>query len=137
MKPPDVLVLGAGGTLGEAWLSGFLAGVGQQGGIGFRQSAHFAGTSAGSIVTARLASGQPPRVPEETAGLVQQVSPASASSARVAPALRHYAGDQDQITTASGACCRNGLRCLSSLNSIYRTSVLAGGPGCTRPFARE
>jgi hypothetical protein len=31
VKPPDVLVLGAGGTLGEAWLSGFLAGAGQQG----------------------------------------------------------------------------------------------------------
>ena len=102
MKPPDVLVLGAGGTLREAWLSGFLAGAGQQGGIGFRQSAHFAGTSAGSIVTARLASGQPPRVPEETAGLVQQAPPASASSARVAPALRLYAGDQDQITTPPG-----------------------------------
>jgi hypothetical protein len=57
VKPPDVLVLGAGGTLREAWLSGFLAGAGQQGGTGFRQSAHFAGTSAGSIVTARLALG--------------------------------------------------------------------------------
>ena len=36
VKPPDVLVLGVGGTLGEAWLSGFLAGAGQQGDIDFR-----------------------------------------------------------------------------------------------------
>jgi hypothetical protein len=71
----------------EAWLSGFLAGAGQQGGTGFRQSAHFAGTSAGSIVTARLASGRPPRRPEEAAGLVQQAPPASVSSARVAPRI--------------------------------------------------
>jgi NTE family protein len=81
VKPPDVLVLGVGGTLGEAWLSGFLAGAGQQGGIDFRQSAHFVGTSAGSIVAARLASGRPPRRPEEAAGLVQQAPPASVSSA--------------------------------------------------------
>jgi len=46
VKPPDVLVLGVGGTLGEAWLSGFLAGAGQQGGIDFRQSAHFVGCSS-------------------------------------------------------------------------------------------
>jgi NTE family protein len=83
VKPPDVLVLGVGGTLGEAWLSGFLAGAGQQGGIDFRQSAHFVGTSAGSIVAARLAAGRPPRGPGEMAGLPQQ-APASASLARTA-----------------------------------------------------
>jgi NTE family protein len=84
VKPPDVLVLGVGGTLGEAWLSGFLAGAGQQGGIDFRQSAHFVGTSAGSVVAARLAAGRPPRGPGEAAGLAQQVSPASAGPARTA-----------------------------------------------------
>jgi NTE family protein len=84
VKPPDVLVLGVGGTLGEAWLSGFLAGAGQEGGIDFRQSAHFVGTSAGSIVAARLAAGQPPRRPGEATGLAQQGPPASAGPARTA-----------------------------------------------------
>ena len=84
MKPPDVLVLGAGGTLGEAWLSGFLAGAGQQGGIDFRRSPHFVGTSAGSIVAARLAAGGLPRRPGEAAGLARQAPPASASPARTA-----------------------------------------------------
>lgn len=84
MKPPDVLVLGVGGTLGEAWLSGFLAGAGQQGDIDFRQSAYFVGTSAGSIVAARLAAGQPPRRPAEAAGLAGQAPPASVNSARTA-----------------------------------------------------
>jgi NTE family protein len=84
VKPPDVLVLGVGGTLGEAWLSGFLAGAGQQGGIDFRQSAHFVGTSAGSVVAARLAAGRPPRGPGEVAGLAQQAPPASGGLARTA-----------------------------------------------------
>jgi len=82
VKPPDVLVLGVGGTLGEAWLSGFLAGAGQQGDIDFRQSAHFVGTSAGSVVAARLAAGRPPRGPGEVAALAQQASPASAGPTR-------------------------------------------------------
>jgi NTE family protein len=84
VKPPDVLVLGVGGSLGEAWLSGFLAGAGQQGGIDFRQSAHFVGTSAGSVVAARLAAGWPPRGPGEAAGLAQQRPPAPAGPARTA-----------------------------------------------------
>ena len=81
VKPPDVLVLGVGGTLGEAWLSGFLAGAGQEGGIDFRQSAHFVGTSAGSVVAARLAAGWPPRRPGEATGQAQQTPPASAGPA--------------------------------------------------------
>jgi len=81
VKPPDVLVLGVGGTLGEAWLSGFLAGAGQQGGIDFRHSAHFVGTSAGSVVAARLAAGRPPRGPGEVAGLARQGPSASVGPA--------------------------------------------------------
>lgn len=84
MKPPDVLVLGVGGTLGEAWLSGFLAGAGEHGGIDFRQSAHLVGTSAGSIVAARLAAGLPPRRPADVASPVREASPASASPAPAA-----------------------------------------------------
>jgi NTE family protein len=84
VKPPDVLVLGVGGTLGEAWLSGFLAGAGQQGGVDFRQSLHFVGTSAGSVVAARLAAGWPPRGPGEAASLAQQARPALAGPARSA-----------------------------------------------------
>lgn len=77
-----MLVLGVGGTLGEAWLSGFLAGAGQQCGVDFRQSGHFVGTSAGSIVAARLAAGKSPRCPGEAAGPARQAPPASVSAAR-------------------------------------------------------
>jgi NTE family protein len=84
VKPPDVLVLGVGGTLGEAWLSGFLAGAEQQSGVDFRRAGYFVGTSAGSIVAARLAAGKPPRRPGDPAGLVQQAGPASVRAVQTA-----------------------------------------------------
>ena len=57
---PDVLVLGVGGTLGEAWMRGLLDGAGTTASIDFRDCEYFVGTSAGSIVAAFLAAGRPP-----------------------------------------------------------------------------
>jgi NTE family protein len=51
---PDTLVLGVGGTLGEAWMRGLLSGVG----LDFRDCEYILGTSAGSIVGATLAAGR-------------------------------------------------------------------------------
>jgi NTE family protein len=67
MRPivPDVLVLGGGGLVGEAWMSGFLAGAQQTWGVDFRDANEFVGTSAGAIVAAHLAKGIEPRVPQE------------------------------------------------------------------------
>jgi NTE family protein len=53
---PDVLVLGAGGILGEAWMLAVLAGLEEATGIDVRESGSFVGTSAGSIVAATLAA---------------------------------------------------------------------------------
>jgi NTE family protein len=52
---PDTLVLGAGGTLGEAWTRGVLSGIG----LDFRECEYVLGTSAGSIVAATLTAGRP------------------------------------------------------------------------------
>ncbi len=60
---PDVLVLGAGGVLGEAWMTGLLAGIEYAAEVDFRRCERFLGTSAGSIVAAHLASGRSPRTP--------------------------------------------------------------------------
>src|SRR5690348_14699529 len=57
---PDVLVLGVGGTLGEAWLRGWLSGAEAGGGPDFRSCEYFVGSSAGSIVAASLAAGRRP-----------------------------------------------------------------------------
>src|SRR5215203_3030286 len=57
---PDVLVLGVGGTLGEAWLRGVLSGLESASGLDFRDCEYFVGPSAGSIVAATLAAGRRP-----------------------------------------------------------------------------
>jgi NTE family protein len=67
---PDVLVLGGGGILGEAWMNAVLAGMEEEIGFDARASRGFIGTSAGSIVAAALAAGVRPaarlgRLPEQ------------------------------------------------------------------------
>ncbi len=60
---PDVLVLGGGGVLGEAWMTGVLAGLEDAAGFDLRECEHFVGTSAGSIVAAQLVAGRSPGRP--------------------------------------------------------------------------
>jgi NTE family protein len=60
-----VLVLGVGGILGEAWTWGYLGGLQDATGEDFRRAKQLIGTSAGSIVAARLAGGEDPRRAEE------------------------------------------------------------------------
>src|SRR5579875_729280 len=63
LSRPDVLVLGGGGVLGEAWMMGVLAGIEDATGFDLRRCEAFVGTSAGAIVAAHLAAGQRPRRP--------------------------------------------------------------------------
>lgn len=60
---PDVLVLGAGGTLGIAWTQGLLAGIEDATGLDFRRTDTLIGTSAGAFVAASLAAGRAPTRP--------------------------------------------------------------------------
>ena len=61
-SPPSVLVLGGGGLLGEAWMTGVLAGYEDAAGADVRRCRRYVGTSAGSIVAASLVAGRsPPR----------------------------------------------------------------------------
>src|SRR5438270_6543293 len=60
---PDVLVLGGGGVLGEAWMMGVLAGIEDATGFDLRECEYFVGTSAGAIVSAHLTAGHSPRRP--------------------------------------------------------------------------
>ncbi len=57
---PDVMVLGGGGTLGEAWMQSVLAGLDGAEDFDARASRLYVGTSAGSIVAAILAAGLAP-----------------------------------------------------------------------------
>jgi NTE family protein len=67
-RRPDVLVLGGGGVLGEAWLRSCLAGIEAEAGWDLRECDAFVGTSAGSIVAAVLAAG---RRPEAAGGVAE------------------------------------------------------------------
>jgi NTE family protein len=60
---PDVLVLGGGGVLGEAWMMGILAGIEDASSFDLRDCDYYLGTSAGAIVAAHLVAGQSPRRP--------------------------------------------------------------------------
>src|SRR6516164_3776481 len=62
---PDVLVLGGGGVLGEAWMMGILAGIEDGTGLDLRRCEYYVGTSAGAIVASHLAAGRSPRRPRE------------------------------------------------------------------------
>jgi NTE family protein len=75
---PEVLVLGGGGILGEAWMTALLVGLEETTGFDPRECRGYVGTSAGSIVAAVLTAGadlrerlgelpEPPAVVEETA----------------------------------------------------------------------
>jgi NTE family protein len=97
---PDVLVLGAGGVLGEAWLMGLLAGVEDATGFDLRDCEYFVGTSAGSIVAAHLVAGNSPRRPAHIGAEIEVARPqpveglaaAALQAARRAGALALAAG---------------------------------------------
>jgi NTE family protein len=78
LSRPDVLVLGAGGVLGEAWITGVLAGIEDATGFDMRDCEHFVGTSAGSIVAAHLVAGEPLRRPGATSTELEVATPPAA-----------------------------------------------------------
>ena len=76
-RRPDALVLGVGGVLGEAWITGVLAGITSRTGIDFRDCEQLIGTSAGSIVAAHLMAGETPRSPSEAGDEDMPVPPSA------------------------------------------------------------
>lgn len=120
MLAPDALVLAAGGIVGEAWMTGVLAGIEDAHGIDFRRTEQFVGTSAGAIVAAVLAAGDPLRRPTPSAA-----GPEAA-----------------QATVASGSSLLGGLRALGeaawSASAPLTTTLWSGGAAigaATRAFA--
>lgn len=121
---PDVLVLGGGGVLGEAWMTAVLAGLGEAGGFDARRCEGYVGTSAGSIVAAGLVAGIDPRsrveeLPEQPA---VSESPWSAAGGIASRAL-------GVSLTASGAVMAPlatlGLRSTEAGGALLRRAALA------------
>ncbi len=99
---PDILVLGAGGVLGEAWMIGVLAGIEDATGFDLRRCEYFVGTSAGAIIAARLVAGQRPRRPPTTRREITKAAPEQSTDGVVAAALQaaHYAGELAAVASA-------------------------------------
>jgi NTE family protein len=77
-ESPQVLVLGGGGILGEAWMTAVLAGLAEASGFEFRDCEGFVGTSAGAIVAAALSAGIEPgsrlgQLPEQPPATTSEV----------------------------------------------------------------
>jgi NTE family protein len=132
-QAPDVLVLGAGGVLGEAWMTGVLAGLEETAGVDFRRCERFVGTSAGSIVAATLVSGRSPRRPRDLgdpdappAAPASALARGSTRARRVASAVTMAAAAPIaplalSASTPGGALMRAGL-----LSRIPRPSATLG-----------
>jgi NTE family protein len=107
---PDVLVLGGGGVLGEAWMMGLLAGLEDGGGFDLRECEHFVGTSAGSIVAAHLVGGDGPRRPSTLSAEIELSSAQPAGRLAVAAvAAARRAGSMALAASATFAPLALGL----------------------------
>jgi NTE family protein len=115
---PQVLVLGGGGILGEAWMTALLAGLAEATGFDARRCDGYVGTSAGSIVAAALAAGIEPRsrlgeLPEQPP---VEASEATAQGGLVARAL--------EIGLATGGTLASPLAALGLRSTEYGGALL-------------
>ena len=127
-QAPELLVLGGGGVLGEAWMAATLAGMQEAGGFDARGCGGYIGTSAGSIVAAGLAGGMAPRerlkqIEREPVRVrAQRAGPEPA----LAQALELLAGVGRAATAAAAApAIALGLRFAEPAGALLRRTALA------------
>ena len=121
IRRPDVLVLGAGRTLGRAWMSGVLAGIESVSNADFRRCRHFVGTSAGSIVAATLAAGIRPRGPRDQ-------EPATERPADPARAADPSAAGAERLLAPVAPLAAAALRIAAPAGAFVRAAMLARAP---------
>jgi NTE family protein len=126
---PDVLVLAGGGVVGEAWMTGVLAGVEDASGVDFRSLEAYVGTSAGSIVAAHLIAGNPPRRPSDMADVGGEPEAARDGDGLLRTAARWgWAATAPLAPMASAVTAPGG--------ALARAALLARAPSEGRPHAR-
>lgn len=124
---PDVLVLGGGGALGEAWMMGVLAGIEDAAGLDLRDCDSFVGTSAGSIVAAHLAAGRSPRRPSTLTTEVE-VANGQPSNALVVGALTGARIAGDLALSAWSPLAPLALSAVTPGGALVRATALAATP---------
>jgi NTE family protein len=135
LEAPDVLVLGGGGILGEAWLTAVLVGLEDAAGIDMRECEGYVGTSAGSIVAAVLVAGIDPRsrlgdLPEQPP--VEEPA-ADGDGGLLARALELGLAAGGSVGAPLAAI---GLRSLDPAGALMRRAALGRMPTGTRSLAR-
>jgi NTE family protein len=126
MQTPDALVLGGGGTLGEAWMSAVLAGLDESDRFDARGCARYLGTSAGSIVATSL-----------VAGLAPGLRLGSLPPARVAAKLDHDDGRTSSISQVFGAAANLAALTAAPIASLTLASTARGGAAFRRGALRR
>ena len=126
---PDVLVLAGGGVVGEAWMTGVLAGIEDEAGVALRDVEAFVGTSAGAIVAARLATGQPLRRPSRRTGATPAAEEADGGSGLLRTAARWGWAATSPLAPVATALTAPG-------GALVRSAMLARAPGTGRTLAR-
>ena len=121
---PDVLVLGGGGVLGEAWMMGVLAGIEDAAGLDLRDCESFVGTSAGSIVAAHLVAGRSPRRPS-TLGTEVELASAHAASGLVVAARTGARRAGDRALAAWSPWAPLALSAMAPGGALIRAAALA------------
>jgi NTE family protein len=131
---PDHLVLGAGGTLGEAWLSSLLAGLIDADSLDPASCKVLLGTSAGSIVATMLAAGADPR--ERLAGLPEPPPVADQDGgSRVADAAQTLRRGASLGLAAAGAVAPAILKATTPGGRLVRRAALSRVPPGRRTLA--
>jgi NTE family protein len=132
MQTPDVLVLGAGGTLGEIWMSAVLTGLDEADGMDVRACGCYVGTSAGSIVAASLVAGLTPgarlgRIPNDEKRPLQEPEEGDVAAFRQAFAAAFGAAAAPLASLAFASTAAGG--------AIVRRTLLRGLPTGRRSLA--
>ncbi|MFL5779864.1 MAG: patatin-like phospholipase family protein [Thermoleophilaceae bacterium] len=130
VRPPKVgLVLGAGGVMGGAWLTGGLEALATETGWDPMSADRIVGTSAGSMIGALVASGVPPwfmvahSAGRSFEGLIDREGRPAATADRAAGATFRYAGGLPPVGPGSWRLIADGLR---SPNRHRPAAMLAG-----------
>jgi NTE family protein len=135
---PDVLVLAGGGIVGEAWMHGVLAGVEDGSDADFRRVEAYVGTSAGSIVAARLVAGRrPPRPDADAVDAAPGLAEAAPGDEDGADGLRGVVRDVARVGWAVSAPVTGAALAISApAGALARAAVLARAAGRGRPLTQ-
>lgn len=131
---PDVLVLGGGGVLGEAWMMGMLAGIEDATGFDLRDCESFVGTSAGSIVAAHLVAGRSPRRPAAV-GTEIELGHAQATGGLAVAAMAAARRTGSLALAASSTFAPLALGVAAPSGALVRALLLRGLPHPPRTLA--